>query len=242
MNYERGDMIEMLAAEYVLGTLRGAPRRRFERLCASNAAADAARIRWEDRLAALALKLKPEQPRDEVWRRIRGAIGADVADAPPRTGAPAGGAAGPRRVVRWLPLAAAAALLGFAVWLGPRLLHGPTPTVAVTTLVVTTLGADPAHAQWRVERTADAHRLRVVTLATLAANPEKAYELWALPGDGKPPVSLGLLPRQGDIARPLNDIQSAALLAAGKLAVSIEPPGGSPTGAPTGPVVMVGVI
>jgi anti-sigma-K factor RskA len=93
-----------------------------------------------------------------------------------------------------------------------------------------------------VERTADAHRLRIVTLATLASNPAQVYELWALPRDGKPPVSLGLLPRQGDIARQLNDTQSAALLAAGKLAVSIEPPGGSPTGAPTGPVVMVGVI
>lgn len=225
MNYERGDMIEMLAAEYVLGTLRGPARRRFERLCAANGAAAAARIRWEDRLAALALQLKPVQPRDDTWRRIRGAINPDA-----RAGTGA-------RTVRWLPLAAAAALLGFAVWLGPRLLHGPTPTV-----VVTTLGADTAHAQWRVERTADAHRLRVVTLATLAANPEQAYELWALPRDGKPPVSLGLLPRQGDIARQLNDIQSAALLAAGKLAVSIEPPGGSPTGAPTGPVVMVGVI
>jgi anti-sigma-K factor RskA len=40
----------------------------------------------------------------------------------------------------------------------------------------------------------------------------------------------------------LSATQSAALLTAGKLAVSIEPPGGSPTGAPTGPVVMVGVI
>jgi anti-sigma-K factor RskA len=108
--------------------------------------------------------------------------------------------------------------------------------------VVTILGADTAHAQWRVERSADAHRLRIVTLATLASTPQQAYELWALPRDGKPPVSLGLLPRQGDIARPLNDLQSAALLSAGKLAVSIEPPGGSPTGAPTGPVVMVGVI
>jgi anti-sigma-K factor RskA len=232
MNYERGEMIEMLAAEYVLGTLRGPARRRFERLCAANAAADAARIRWEDRLAALALRLKPVQPRDEVWRRIRGAIGA----APAGTGAPAASSARPQRF-RWLPLAAAAVLLGFAVWLGPRLVHGPAPTV-----VVTTLGADTAHAQWRVERTTDAHRLRIVTLATIAANPQQVYELWALPRDGKPPVSLGLLPRQGDIARPLTDRQSAALLAAGKLAVSIEPPGGSPTGAPTGPVVMVGVI
>jgi anti-sigma-K factor RskA len=71
---------------------------------------------------------------------------------------------------------------------------------------------------------------------------QKTYELWALPRDGKPPVSLGLLPRQGESARPLSEHQSAALMAAGKLAVSIEPPGGSPTGTPTGPVIMVGEI
>jgi len=228
MNYARGETIEMLAAEYVVGTLRGPARRRFERLCAVSAAAAAARGRWEDRLAALALQLNPVEPRDQVWRNIRAALAADTrASAPAR----------PRRMTRWLPLAVAAALLGIAVWLGPRLLTRPEPTVAVTVL-----GADPAHAQWRVERSADAHRLRVVTIAALAANPDKTYELWALPRDGQPPVSLGLLPRQGEIARGLTERQTAALLAAGKLAVSIEPQGGSPTGAPTGPVVMVGVI
>jgi len=235
MNYERGDVIEMLAAEYVLGTLRGPARRRFERLWATTAAADAARIRWEDRLAALALQLKPIQPRDEVWNRIRDAIAADIRGA--LADDTRAGIGARRRKVRWLPLAAAAALLGFAVWLGPRWLTRPEPTVALTVL-----GADPAHAQWRVERSADAHRLRVVTVAALASNPANAYELWALPRDGKPPVSLGLLPRRGEIARALTERQSAALLAAGKLAVSIEPPDGSPTGAPTGPVVMVGTI
>jgi len=227
MNYARGDMIEMLAAEYVVGTLRGPARRRFERLCTVSAAATAARGRWEDRLSALALQLTPVEPRAEVWRNIRASLAADprarIGERP--------------RMTRWLPLAVAAVLLGIAVWLGPRLLPQIEPTV-----MVTVLGADPAHAQWRVERSADAHRLRLVTIAALAANPDKTYELWALPRDGTPPVSLGLLPRQGDTARALSERQAAALLAAGKLAVSIEPPGGSPTGAPTGPVVMVGVI
>jgi anti-sigma-K factor RskA len=43
-------------------------------------------------------------------------------------------------------------------------------------------------------------------------------------------------------ARRLDATQLAALAASTKVAVSLEPPGGSPTGAPTGPVLYVGTI
>lgn len=224
MNYERNDLLEMLAAEYVVGTLAGAARRRFERLCSVSAAANDARSRWEDRLAILALRLAPIQPRERVWRQIRELIGAQ---APVRVRVP-------RR--RWLPLAAAAALVGLAVWLGPRWLNAPAPT-----RVVVILGADTRHPQWRIERSSDARRLKASVFAAMPANARTSYELWALSPDGKP-VSLGLLPLQGEVARVLSEAQSAALLAAVKLAVSIEPTGGSPTGAPTGPVIMVGAV
>jgi anti-sigma-K factor RskA len=62
--------------------------------------------------------------------------------------------------------------------------------------------------------------------------------LWA-PGAGSAaPVSLGLLPQSGVQRRAL-PAQRAALLRAASLAVSREPSGGSPTGAPTGPVLLV---
>ena len=227
MKYEGDELLELLAAEYVVGTLVGAARRRFERLCSVSAPASAARSRWEDRLAVLALQFAPIQPREQVWRGIRDIIAA-------HTRTPVRARIGRRR---WLPLAAAAALVGLAVWLGPRLLTPPSAT-----RVVTVLGADIQHPQWRIERSADARRLKVLTFGAAPANAQQAYELWALPGDGKPPVSLGLLPRQGELARALSDAQSMALLDAEKLAVSIEPPGGSPTGEPTGPVIMVGAV
>jgi len=66
----------------------------------------------------------------------------------------------------------------------------------------------------------------------------KSYELWALPRGGAP-VSLGLLPAAGRTERTLSEPQRVALLAADKVAVSIEPAGGSPTGSPTGPIVIV---
>jgi anti-sigma-K factor RskA len=225
MNYDNSELLEQLAAEYVIGTLRGAARRHFTRLCETLPTANAARVRWEDRLATLALALVPIEPRARIWQGIYQQITAAKVTS-------IGSRLRPRQ---WLPLAAAAVLLGIAVWLGPRLLSPPTQVVAV-------LGADVQHPQWRIERTADAHQLRVTAISAMTSNPQRAFELWALPRGGKAPVSLGLLPRDGKAAYKLSNVQTAAVLAADKLAVSVEPPGGSPTGAPTGPVIMVGAV
>jgi len=46
MNYQHPQLLEELAAQYVLGTLRGRARRRFERYCAHNANALHAVRRW----------------------------------------------------------------------------------------------------------------------------------------------------------------------------------------------------
>ena len=66
----------------------------------------------------------------------------------------------------------------------------------------------------------------------------KAHELWALP-EGGAPVSLGLMPHMGDRRVVLTAAQRTALANSKQIAVSLEPEGGSPTGAPTGPVLLV---
>jgi anti-sigma-K factor RskA len=73
-------------------------------------------------------------------------------------------------------------------------------------------------------------------------DPARAYELWALPGSGAAPVSLGLMPKTGRSTLQLNDAQRLALSRSKQIAISLEPPGGSPTGAPTGPVLFVAAI
>ena len=78
-----------------------------------------------------------------------------------------------------------------------------------------------------------------MALHDVRTNPEKAYELWALPRGGRPPVSLGLLPRDGTLKRALTAAQRAGLMGSDRVAVSLEPKGGSPTGQPTGPVLFV---
>lgn len=221
MRYENQELLDRLAAEHVLGTLRGSARRRFERLCASSAAARGAMHRWEDDWSVLSRSLRPIQPSERVWANLsRQLFGA-------RSAAP--------RVSRWRTwqLAAAASLIAVALIVGliVRQQQPPLQTIAV-------LGTDKAHPLWRIERRTQLAALTIRVVGPVQRVPGKAYELWALPRGGAP-VSLGLLPAAGTSERTLNPAQRAALLAADKVAVSVEPAGGSPTGSPTGPVVIV---
>lgn len=68
-----------------------------------------------------------------------------------------------------------------------------------------------------------------------AAATGSVYELWLIAGDNAP-VSLGLIDSQSS-QRPIPDLPEGAVLA-----ISLEPAGGSTTGAPTGPVLVTGVV
>jgi anti-sigma-K factor RskA len=65
------------------------------------------------------------------------------------------------------------------------------------------------------------------------------YQVWLIAGDAAP-VSLGLI-QDGELNVPMPD-QTRALTRGMVLAISLEPAGGSPTGAPTGPVLVTGVV
>jgi anti-sigma-K factor RskA len=222
MNYEQSELLDRLAAEYVLGTLRGAARRRFERLCAESANARRALYRWEDDWSAVSRALPPVQPSARVWANVRRQLFGELAPA--------------RRPRRWRTwqLAAAAGLVAVVLVAGlimRQLAPPPLQPLAV-------LGTDTAHPVWRLERRLPFTTLTIEVVGTVPPAAGKSYELWALPRGGAP-VSLGLLPAAGSAERTLSTRQRTALLAADKVAVSVEPQGGSPTGSPTGPIVIV---
>ena len=70
MDYGRPELADRLAAEYVLGTLRGPARRRFQTLLGAHPALRNATRRWEEQLAPLAGSVAPVAPRDKVWAGI----------------------------------------------------------------------------------------------------------------------------------------------------------------------------
>jgi anti-sigma-K factor RskA len=205
------ELVDRLAAEYVLGTLRYRARRRFERWLLSPQVGALVKA-WEDRLAGLEPHLTPVAPPASVWRGIE-----DKLELRKQQRRPA---------MRRLALAAS---LIFFVAVGVFVTRPPAqPPMTAQSY----LQADAQTIYWRVEVLGDNQELSLHVYKVRDLPPGKSHELWALP-EGGTPVSLGLLPHTGDYHRVLNAAQRAALASSKQIAVSLEPEGGSPTGAPT---------
>src|SRR5881398_547576 len=70
MDYSRRALADALAADYVIGTMRGAARRRFDSLLPAHSALREATLAWSERLMPLTAALAPVEPSGDVWRRI----------------------------------------------------------------------------------------------------------------------------------------------------------------------------
>ncbi|MEO6276353.1 anti-sigma factor domain-containing protein, partial [Roseateles sp.] len=89
---------------------------------------------------------------------------------------------------------------------------------------------------------ADGRALVARPLLPVSVQTGRVLELWSVPPEaGGAPRSLGLIAADGSTVIARQRLP-ASLLTGGTaaLAVSVEPPGGSPTGVPTGPVVYAG--
>ncbi len=70
MRYTSTEVLEHLASSYVLGTLTGGARRRFERLQRDRADVRALVSQWEARLGQLAVSVPALQPSSRLWTAI----------------------------------------------------------------------------------------------------------------------------------------------------------------------------
>ncbi|WP_427310887.1 anti-sigma factor [Cupriavidus sp. H39] len=238
------DLLDRIAAQYALGVLRGGARRRLERLAHDEPAVRAAIHRWQARLAGVAELQAAAEPVDKVWCGIEERLGWKAAEARTRpAAATASGVGGDRwwqrlwsAPVFWRGAAATMALVAvLAIGLGLRLAQqgkaAPAELVAV-------LNDDRAQPAMLVSWDAGARHLVVRRLDHLALSDRQVLQLWALPEGGQP-RSLGVIGR-GPQARLALAQRPAAVPA---LAVSIEPPGGSPrSDGPSGPVVFKGPV
>ena len=221
MNYQTPTLRRALAADYAIGLMPAAARRRFEQLLLDDAALRAELAQWQETLASLTDAL-PEQPvPDHVWHGITARIDPQVLHVPAK-----------RPFWNWLRVTAAVCSLVIAVALGV-LYNRDTARYSATLL---TADAQPA---LKVE--AHANYLNVEPLTLAAVEPDRSLELWAIAADGKP-VSLGVIPAGGKGKVELNEVQRALIGKPIALAVSLEPKGGSPTGQPTGPVLYQGAL
>ena len=236
MDYSRPDLADRLAADYVSGTLRGQARRRFEALLPAHANLRAAVQAWHEQLMPLTASIPPVQPPPEVWQRIEARI---TRSRSPATSAATVAALAPARW--WAQLAVWRGVSAFAtvaaVSLG-LLLAVPEPSRAPVIVVLNAAAAGDAPgvpASFIASISGDGRALVTKPLLNVSIEANRTLELWAVPPSGAP-RSLGLISAAGATV-----VKRGKLLdGTAALAVSLEPTGGSPTGAPTGPILYVG--
>ena len=230
------------AAEYVLGTLDAAERASFELRMRHDATVRRAVDGWAHRFAGLAGRLDPVAPPAAVWERIERGL-AGPAEAPRRSftviggGAPrADGAALAASLARWRAAAVAFGSLAaaLAVFVVANLAQPKVAPVAPGERYIAAVNRDGDQPALIVRVDLATRQILVMPVAA-EAPAGSSLELWYI-GDDKPPRPMGLVDKSTETMA----IPTGATGAGATLAISVEPPGGSATGAPTGPVVYSG--
>ncbi len=232
MDWSRTELAERLAAEYVLGTLRGPARRRFEALLPAHPGLRQAVAQWQARLLPLHAGVEPVTPSRSVWPAIQARLFGPTVNAP--VNGPVSAPGWWQRLAVWRGAAAfaSAAAIGLGVLLSQPQPASP-PLVIVLNANPDAQGVQPV--SFVASVTPDGRALVLKPLGDVPLEANRVLELWAVPGAGAP-RSLGLVSGE----RATTVLRTRLLEGTAAFAVSIEPAGGSPTGAPTGPIVSVG--
>jgi len=225
-SYKSPQLRDKLAAEYVVGTLRGRARDRFQSLLRYDFELRRIVAEWEARLTPLAAAAGEIAPPARVWRELSRRIA---------------GAGSRASLAFWRGLAvtSTAFVLVLATFIGmaPR----PEPPMAMVAVMSDDKGQPSMVVAWpQVKAMREPHvRIKVLQDHPTMA-PGTAWELWMLPGGKAAPVSMGLVTTDASQVMKLQPALAGKMGEAWGVAMSVEPAGGSPTGAPTGPVIFKG--
>jgi len=229
---------DILAAEYVLGLLEGSERLTAETRATADPAFAEQVEAWSVRLAPM-LTGNGEEPPASVWQGIAARLAVNDDEVVASASA---------AVRRWrlATIGASAIAASLALVLvtrpepapqAPPVANAPQPQPQA--VLVASLGDEKTASAVTIAVESAGEQL-LVTPVRLAAD-GRAAELWIIPEDGTP-RSLGVI-RAAAPSRVAVPITHRAHIHSGAtFAISLEPAGGSPTGAPTGPVAASGKI
>lgn len=229
------DDIDMLAAEYVLGTLdegeRAAVTARRER----DSDLDDAIFEWESKLSPLLAHVGEAAPREDLFEKIQ----QRIADGETPNQAIAGTVSDVMSLQksrnRWRAATAAAAAIAASLLV--FIFFGNLGIQPAEQSFVAVFQDDDKPPQFILSINLETRELKI---RPVAAQPHagKTYQLWIASDKlGPGPRSLGLLDTPGNPTRKILQQFDATLLRTATFGISLEPEGGSPTGKPTGPAL-----
>jgi anti-sigma-K factor RskA len=234
MNYDRPELLDRLAAEYVFGTMNARVRSRFQAIQRGLPAARQAVEDWERRLTPLAHSVPPTQPSAAAWAAIERRIGGQAS----RSASSAW--------LAWLKPVLGVAF-GVVATLGLVRLY-PTAVVPVDdivqergTLPASYVGLLTDAANNPVVLASSTRHGRIMSIKMLRkveVPAGKVLQLWALPKEGTA-FPLGVVPSEGKGSFTMTDTSEKLLSSVPRLAVSIED-GPARAGATPAPYVLTG--
>jgi anti-sigma-K factor RskA len=267
MNHDEDQ--ELLAAEYVLGTLDAEERAQAQALIGINPGFAAVVRYWERRLGELHLMVETVEPSDEVWQRIKSSIA--VPEIAPESAPPASAPVEPRAAVEPSPAAPAGNVVEFARrvqrWQGISAVAGALAATLALFIVTLEFAPDrlparlrpgnmlaqaPTSGRFVAVLQQDAQSPAFLLTVDLAARTlavrrvgaqqqaGKSYELWLVSNKFPAPRSLGVV-GAGEFTVPTTlATYDTDVIRDATFAISLEPEGGSPTGFATGPILYLG--
>lgn len=230
---ERDDL-DMLVAEFVLGTLPKEERDVLQARRAREPELEALIQQWEARLAGMLDMIAPIEPGPELFARIQRTIDQQQAATESSGAAPDNVVSLRKQLARWrwsTAIASAAALVLVAV-----LATQPEPVPQAQSFVAVFQHNDEQPA---FLLTVDLES-RQLNIQPVTAEPEqdKSYQLWIVAEDlGPNPRSVGVMDDNFTLDQAALRDYDPELLRGATFGISLEPRGGSPTGQPTGPAI-----
>lgn len=225
---------EALAADFALGLCEGESEAKAERLMMEDRVFSMRVQDWRERLLEIDLSAPERHVTPDSWAAIAGRL--DEALVTPHQPATAPRASSSLRLWDnlniWRPLALAA---GFVLFLGLSwFLTQPPQAPALIAILETPEGRPGAVVNINADGVA-----ALVPLQMITAGQERLLEVWTLQSREQGPISVGRMLSGRRLKLDLSNLNRPEV---GHLfEITIEPLGGSPTGKPTGPVVMKGL-
>ena len=221
MRYDNEPLQDRLAAEFVLGNLRGAARRRLVTLMRRHPGLSRKVAQWEERLFPIVMRAPKVKAPPRVWRAIHARIAPDsIAGFGAR-------AWWWRFLTGGFAVAALAALVFIAV-VPPR---EPAFTMVA---VLNDARAQPGILVSWTPRQAANRQLSVRILAHPSMPPGTSWQAWLVSGPGVAPIALGFVTTDETQLLEVSPAAAKALQGAVSIGVSVEAKGGSVTGRPGG--------
>ncbi len=217
---------DLLAGQYVLGTMRGGARRRFERMCRSDASLQRRVDAWHAQLAPLSELVPEVAPAPRVWRGLAARIPA-LSDGAHRAGN------WWNSVVMWRGLAAAMTLVA-VLSIGLVATRPEQQVVALDQqapgMLVATFSAPDSHAPVAIAvmGAKPGQVILKVVAPDLQIPKDKTLQLWLIKPGSDAMVSAGVAPDGGQSASQISVSNMDDLRHAKTLGLSLEPIGGSP--------------